>query len=40
MLYFKTRALARNFAKGRKVIDLMTKGISNLTHSRWAVKVL
>lgn len=42
MLYFETRSKARSFAaaKGRKVIDLMTKGISNFSGNRWAVKVL
>ncbi len=41
MLYFESRSKARAFAKGqRKVIDLMTKGITNKTGNRWAVKVL
>jgi hypothetical protein len=35
MLYFKTRALARSFAKGRKVVD---NGAGSA--KRWAVKVL
>lgn len=40
MLYFKTRSAARSFAKGnKKVIDLMTKGVSNLSNNRWAVKI-
>ncbi len=42
MLYFSSRSKARNFAagKGHKVIDLQAKGVTNLTGSRWAVKVL
>lgn len=35
MLYFKTRQKARNFAKGRKVLD---NGAGSA--KRWAVKVL
>jgi ribosomal 50S subunit-recycling heat shock protein len=35
MLYFKTRALARNFAKGRKIVD---NGAGSA--KRRAVKVL
>lgn len=48
MLYFKTRKQARNFAKGRKVIDLMAKDaklvdvfrVSAGISKRWGVKVL
>ena len=35
MLYFKTRALARNFARGRKVLD---NGAGSA--KRWAVRVV
>lgn len=42
MFYFESRSKARQFAaiKGRKVVDLMTKGISNLNGHRWAVAVI
>lgn len=48
MIYFTSRAKARNFAKGRKVLDLMTKDASLMDvfkvsagiTKRWAVKVL
>ncbi len=48
MLYFKTRQQARNFAKGRKVLDLMAKDakltdvfkVSAGMSKRWAVQVI
>lgn len=48
MLYFKTRQQARNFAKGRKIVDLLAKDakmidvfkVSAGMSKRWAVKVL
>lgn len=48
MLYFSTRSKARVFAKGRKVVDLLTKD-AKLTNvfkvaagmsKRWGVKVV
>lgn len=40
MLYFKTRAQARNFAKGiKKVIDCIPTISYSCTGSRWAVKI-
>ena len=48
MLYFSTHAKARAFAKGRKVVDLLTKDanlgdvfkVSAGMSKRWAVKVV
>lgn len=48
MLYFKTRKQARNFAKGRRVVDLMANDakltdvfrVSAGISKRWGVKVL
>ena len=48
MLYFSTRQAARNFAKGRKVVDLMAKDakladvfkVAAGMSKRWAVKVV
>lgn len=40
MIYFKTRAQARTFAKGnKKVIDCAAKGNFSCTGKRWAVKI-